>query len=183
MVFCEASPSASPISTVPLFLFPGSSQEQLYCRTLIRVAPNLRARTYPTGQRIFQHPHNGFRQRKVVEGASTESDSGRICQHGHEAQDHMLLRFVLTQIVLVVVQLDELTLYADFDGTIFMQDTGHILFDNFGCGAEKKAALDAQIQSGERSFRDVSDEMWGSLDVPFDDGFAVMKEALEMDPE
>lgn len=64
-----------------------------------------------------------------------------------------------------------------------MQDTGHILFDNFGCGIEKKKKLDEQIHSGERSFRDVSDEMWGSLDVPFDDGFEVMKEALEIDPD
>lgn len=72
-------------------------------------------------------------------------------------------------------------LYLDFDGTIFMQDTGHILFNNFGCGPDRRKVLDEQIHSGERSFRDVSEEMWASLDVPFDDGFEVMKEALEMD--
>ena len=43
--------------------------------------------------------------------------------------------------------------------------------------------LDEQIHSGERSFRDVSEEMWGSLDVPFDDGFAVMEDALDINPE
>ncbi|KAF2103975.1 hypothetical protein NA57DRAFT_50830 [Rhizodiscina lignyota] len=73
--------------------------------------------------------------------------------------------------------------FSDFDGTIFMQDTGHILFDNFGCGIEKKKILDQQIHSGERSFRDVSDEMWGSLNVPFEDGFAVMKDHLDIDPD
>lgn len=71
--------------------------------------------------------------------------------------------------------------FSDFDGTIFMQDTGHILFNNFGCGSERRQVLDGQIHSGERSFRDVSEEMWGSLDVPFDDGFEVMKGALEID--
>ncbi|KAL1607652.1 hypothetical protein SLS60_002587 [Paraconiothyrium brasiliense] len=71
--------------------------------------------------------------------------------------------------------------FSDFDGTIFMQDTGHILFNAFGCGTERRQQLDEQIHSGERSFRDVSEEMWGSLDVPFDDGFEVMKTALEID--
>jgi 2,3-diketo-5-methylthio-1-phosphopentane phosphatase len=75
-------------------------------------------------------------------------------------------------------------MYAlDFDGTIFMQDTGHILFNNFGCGNERRAVLDHQIHSGERTFRDVSEEMWGSLDIPFEDGFEVMKDALDIDPD
>ncbi|KAJ9637787.1 hypothetical protein H2199_007281 [Coniosporium tulheliwenetii] len=73
--------------------------------------------------------------------------------------------------------------FSDFDGTIFMQDTGHILFNNFGCGNERRAVLDAQIHSGERSFREVSEEMWGSLDVPFESGFEVMKTALDIDPD
>jgi 2-hydroxy-3-keto-5-methylthiopentenyl-1-phosphate phosphatase len=63
-----------------------------------------------------------------------------------------------------------------------MQDTGHILFDNYGCGEEARNKLDEQIKSGERSFRDVSEEMWGSLHVPFDDGFVVMEKTLEIDP-
>lgn len=73
-------------------------------------------------------------------------------------------------------------LHTDFDGTIFMQDTGHVLFDRFGCGSKKREALDEQIKTGERSFRDVSEEMWGSLNVPFDDGFDVMEDALDIDP-
>ncbi|KAF2838085.1 hypothetical protein M501DRAFT_992961 [Patellaria atrata CBS 101060] len=73
--------------------------------------------------------------------------------------------------------------FSDFDGTIFMQDTGHILFDNFGCGNDRREILDEQIKTGERSFRDVSEDMWGSLDVPFEDGFEVMKKALEIDPD
>lgn len=64
-----------------------------------------------------------------------------------------------------------------------MQDTGHVLFDNFGCGSKKRQILDEQIKTGERSFRDVSEEMWGSLNVPFEDGFEVMESALEIDPD
>ncbi|KAI9742188.1 MAG: hypothetical protein M1818_004088 [Claussenomyces sp. TS43310] len=73
--------------------------------------------------------------------------------------------------------------FSDFDGTIFMQDTGHILFDAHGCGSERREVLDEQIRTGERSFRDVSEEMWGSLNVPFEDGFEVMKETLDIDPD
>ncbi|PYH44634.1 putative 2,3-diketo-5-methylthio-1-phosphopentane phosphatase [Aspergillus saccharolyticus JOP 1030-1] len=72
--------------------------------------------------------------------------------------------------------------FSDFDGTIFMQDTGHVLFDNLGCGEERRRLLDEQIKSGERSFRDVSEEMWGSLRVPFEDGFQIMQRELEIDP-
>lgn len=64
-----------------------------------------------------------------------------------------------------------------------MQDTGHVLFDNFGCGSKRRQLLDDQIKTGERSFRDVSEEMWGSLHVPFDDGFEVMEESLDIDPD
>lgn len=72
--------------------------------------------------------------------------------------------------------------FSDFDGTIFMQDTGHVLFDNLGCGEKRRQELDAQIKSGERSFREVSEEMWGSLNVPFEDGFKIMEKELEIDP-
>lgn len=64
-----------------------------------------------------------------------------------------------------------------------MQDTGHVLFDNFGCGSEKREILDEQIKTGERSFRDVSEEMWGSLNVSFDDGFDIMEKNLEIDTD
>jgi 2,3-diketo-5-methylthio-1-phosphopentane phosphatase len=74
-------------------------------------------------------------------------------------------------------------LCADFDGTIFMQDTGHVLFDKYGCGAERRQILDEQIKTGERSFRDVSEEMWASLNVPFENGFDVLADTLEIDPD
>jgi 2,3-diketo-5-methylthio-1-phosphopentane phosphatase len=64
-----------------------------------------------------------------------------------------------------------------------MQDTGHVLFDNHGCGPTRREILDEQIKNGERSFRDVSEEMWGSLNVPFDNGFEVMEKTLEIDPD
>ncbi|KAF2767990.1 hypothetical protein EJ03DRAFT_275149 [Teratosphaeria nubilosa] len=73
--------------------------------------------------------------------------------------------------------------FSDFDGTIFMEDTGHILFNAYGCGSEQREILDAQIKSGERSFKSVSDEMWGSLDVPFEDGFEALKTNLHMDKD
>lgn len=73
--------------------------------------------------------------------------------------------------------------FSDFDGTIFMQDTGHILFDAHGCGSTRREILDEQIKTGERSFREVSEEMWGSLNVPFEDGFEVMERTLEIDPD
>ncbi|RJE24462.1 2,3-diketo-5-methylthio-1-phosphopentane phosphatase [Aspergillus sclerotialis] len=72
--------------------------------------------------------------------------------------------------------------FSDFDGTIFRQDSGHVLVDNLGCGSKHRALLEKQIKSGERSFRDVSEEMWGSLHIPFEDGFEVMEENLEIDP-
>jgi 2,3-diketo-5-methylthio-1-phosphopentane phosphatase len=64
-----------------------------------------------------------------------------------------------------------------------MQDTGHVLFDAHRCGAERRNILDEQIKTCERSFRDVSEEMWGSLHIPFDDGFKVMEKTLEIDPD
>jgi len=76
----------------------------------------------------------------------------------------------------------DIIIFSDFDGTIFMQDTGHILFDAHGCGAKRREELDEEIKNGTRSFREVSEEMWGSLNVPFEDGFDVMKGALDIDP-
>ena len=64
-----------------------------------------------------------------------------------------------------------------------MQDTGHQLFDNFGCGPERRKVLAEELESGTRSFREVSDDLYASLDVPFDDCFEVMKTNLEIDPD
>jgi 2,3-diketo-5-methylthio-1-phosphopentane phosphatase len=71
----------------------------------------------------------------------------------------------------------------DFDGTIMLGDTGHVLFDAHGCGPDRRKELDAAIHSGELTFRDASEQMWGSLNVPFDDGFEVMRDTMEMDPD
>jgi len=64
-----------------------------------------------------------------------------------------------------------------------MEDTGHVLFNKFGCGPEQREILDQQIKSGERSFRDVSEDMWGSLDVPFEDGFKALQSGLTLDKD
>lgn len=71
----------------------------------------------------------------------------------------------------------------DFDGTIFLQDTGHILFDNFGCGKEKREELDRKITTHEMSFRAASEEMWSSLNVTLEDGVAKMTDVLVMDKD
>jgi len=63
-----------------------------------------------------------------------------------------------------------------------MEDTGHILVGAHGCGEEGLALLEAQIKSGERTYREASEDMWRSLHVPFEDGFMVMQESLSMDP-
>ncbi|KAK6332487.1 hypothetical protein TWF730_004153 [Orbilia blumenaviensis] len=77
----------------------------------------------------------------------------------------------------------DIIIFSDFDGTIFMQDTGHILFDHHGCGAVRREQLDEEIKTGARSFRAVSEDMWGSLNVTFEDGFSIMKQKLEIDPD
>lgn len=64
-----------------------------------------------------------------------------------------------------------------------MQDTGHQLFDNFGCGKARREVLAQELEHGTRSFREISDELYSSLDVPFDNGFEVMKTALDIDPD
>lgn len=76
-----------------------------------------------------------------------------------------------------------LTNYPDFDGTIALQDTGHILFDNHGCGSARRKVLNEQIETGERSFREVSEEMYASLNVPFENGFEVMEQTIQLDPD
>lgn len=72
---------------------------------------------------------------------------------------------------------------TDFDGTIFMQDSGHVLVDNLGGGDEFRQNIEKQIKTGERSFREASEDMWGSLTIPLEDGFDVMKNNMEMDPK
>ena len=63
-----------------------------------------------------------------------------------------------------------------------MQDTGHVLVDNLGCGSAYREGLERQMKSGERSFRDISEDMWGSLTIPVEDGFDVMRENMDLDP-
>jgi hypothetical protein len=43
-----------------------------------------------------------------------------------------------------------------------MQDTRHTLFDNFGCGPNRRAVLAKQMESGEHTFCDVSNELYAS---------------------
>jgi 2,3-diketo-5-methylthio-1-phosphopentane phosphatase len=73
-----------------------------------------------------------------------------------------------------------LNIILDFDGTIFLQDTGHILFDNYGCGSEKRAELDESIGS-TKSFREASEELWGSLNVTLREGLTCLQANLVLD--
>ena len=43
--------------------------------------------------------------------------------------------------------------------------------------------LDEQIKAGERTFRSVSEEMWGPLNIRFEDGFTAMARELEIDAD
>lgn len=76
-----------------------------------------------------------------------------------------------------------LAIFSDFDGTIFLQDTGHVLFDKFGCGPERRDELDESIFTGERTFKGASELLWGSLkNVTLEQGFKQLEKELEMDP-
>ncbi|KAK4168836.1 HAD-like protein [Cladorrhinum sp. PSN259] len=77
----------------------------------------------------------------------------------------------------------KILIFSDFDGTIALQDTGHLLFDSpYGCGEQRRTLLDEQIKSGQRTFKDASAEMYASLNIPFEDGFELMSSQLTLDP-
>ncbi|KTW26236.1 uncharacterized protein T551_03536 [Pneumocystis jirovecii RU7] len=80
------------------------------------------------------------------------------------------------------INLQDLYIFSDFDGTIVMQDTGHLLFDKYGCGPERRAALEASLARGECSFRDVSEELWGKLRLSLAQSIAWVLPNLEIDP-
>lgn len=72
--------------------------------------------------------------------------------------------------------------FSDFDGTIIIQDTGKILFDRYGYSPEKQEKLEEALHSGQRTFRDVSEELWGSLKLPLNEGIDIVLQELEIDP-
>ncbi|RMY32171.1 hypothetical protein D0866_06787, partial [Hortaea werneckii] len=43
--------------------------------------------------------------------------------------------------------------------------------------------LERQFKAGERSFKQISDDLWGSLDIPFDDGLKSISENMELDKD
>ncbi|KAM0701528.1 hypothetical protein Q7P35_009779 [Cladosporium inversicolor] len=75
----------------------------------------------------------------------------------------------------------KIVIFSDFDGTIFMEDTGHVLFNKYGCGSEQRERLEKQFKDGEKTFKGISEELWGSLDLPFDTGLKAIQEALTLD--
>lgn len=62
-----------------------------------------------------------------------------------------------------------------------MEDTGHVLFNKYGCGSEQRERLEKQFKDGEKTFKGISEELWGSLDLPFDTGLKAIQEALTLD--
>ncbi|KAG5439759.1 hypothetical protein PCANB_000041 [Pneumocystis canis] len=81
----------------------------------------------------------------------------------------------------VHANVQNMLVFSDFDGTIIMQDTGHLLFDHYGCGPERRAALEKVLASGECSFREVSKELWGKLRLSLAQGIAWILPSLEID--
>ncbi|KAM0721537.1 hypothetical protein Q7P37_002462 [Cladosporium fusiforme] len=77
----------------------------------------------------------------------------------------------------------KVVIFSDFDGTIIMQDSGHVLFNKYGCGSEQRERLEKQFKNGEKSFKGISDELWGSLDLPFEQGLKAIKEHLTLDED
>lgn len=63
-----------------------------------------------------------------------------------------------------------------------MQDTGHVLFDNHGCGPDRRKELDGSI-GNTRSFKSASEEMWGSLNVTLAEGIESLKKNLVIDKD
>lgn len=64
-----------------------------------------------------------------------------------------------------------------------MQDTGHVLFDNYGCGKEKREELDGKIGTGELTFREASNQLYDSLNVTLEEGVKKLKEVLVIDKD
>lgn len=77
----------------------------------------------------------------------------------------------------------KIVIFSDFDGTIFMQDTGHVLFNKYGCGSEQRERLEKQFKNGEKTFKGISEELWGSLDLPFEQGLKAIQEHLTLDQD
>ncbi|KTW29412.1 hypothetical protein T552_04113 [Pneumocystis carinii B80] len=76
----------------------------------------------------------------------------------------------------------DLFVFCDFDGTIAIQDSGKILFDRYGCSPEKQEKLEEVLRRGERSFRDISEELWGYLKLSLSEGIDIVVQELEVDP-
>ena len=64
-----------------------------------------------------------------------------------------------------------------------MEDTGHVLFNKYGCGSEQRERLEKQFKNGEKTFKGISEELSGSLDLPFDTGLKAIQEALTLDTD
>ncbi|KAJ1568803.1 hypothetical protein HK405_013614 [Cladochytrium tenue] len=74
--------------------------------------------------------------------------------------------------------------FADFDGTITLDDTGVILIDNGGLGTAGRRALEAEVFHGRMTYRAAIERMWAAVrltsagadamlaDVRLDPGFA-----------
>ena len=75
-----------------------------------------------------------------------------------------------------------IAVFSDFDGTIFLQDTGHVLFDKFGLGKEEREEVDQSIGK-TRTFREASEIMWGSLNVTLERAQEELRSTLKIDPD
>ncbi|MCJ1334857.1 hypothetical protein MMC09_000122 [Bachmanniomyces sp. S44760] len=76
----------------------------------------------------------------------------------------------------------DIVICSDFDSTIVRQDVGRVLFDIYGCGVQRRELLDYQSKTGTRTSKEVLQEKWGSLNVPFATSVSTLENALDVDP-
>lgn len=63
------------------------------------------------------------------------------------------------------------------DGTITDRDSNDFLTDNYGMGVEGRKALNHDVLTGDKNFRDTFREMLGSVKIPFDECKKVLSES------
>ncbi|KAJ2894619.1 phosphoserine phosphatase [Zalerion maritima] len=71
--------------------------------------------------------------------------------------------------------------FTDFDGTITRQDSNDHLTDNYGFGHPRRRALNLEVLSGAKQFRDCFWEMLESVSMPFSECVGVLEENIELD--
>ncbi len=72
--------------------------------------------------------------------------------------------------------------FTDFDGTITSQDSNDFITDNLGFGGDRRRALNKDVLTGARDFRDIFVEMLDSIPTPFDKCIEILLQNITLDP-